>query len=242
MIKTAAALAFLVLLAGQAQARPRDDAMGRAYRCASQPATRVWLDCYYGAAQPVRAALGMAPAPASQVALSDAPPLTGAPADVGLRDTVMAQAARCADVADDRLWLDCFYAASNPVRGALALPLMAAPAILAQQPVQHAAAAAPAPAPLRAPKRRTGFFAAFLGDGAVETQARMTSYNFNQQQQFTVTLDNGQVWRQIDGDTAVARWTKAAARYQVTITGGAFNSHNLKVKDMPGMFKVQRVS
>jgi len=240
MIKFAAAFALLVLLAGHAQARPRDEAMGRAYRCASQPQTRVWLDCYYGAAQPVRAALGMPPAPPAQVALSDAPPLAGQPADIGARDAVMAQAARCADVPGDRPWLDCFYAASNPVRGVLALPLMAAPAILAQQAVTPGPAHAPAP--FRAPKRRTGFFASFLGDGAIEAQGRMASYSVGPGQLFTVTLENGQVWRQIEGDTAQAHWTKPAPRYLVTITGGAFGSHNLKVKDMPGMFKVTRVS
>ncbi len=44
-----------------AAARPRDDAMSAAFRCAVIGEARQWLDCYYGAAQPVRAALGMPP-------------------------------------------------------------------------------------------------------------------------------------------------------------------------------------
>ena len=57
-----------------AAARPHDEAMSGAFRCAAIGDLRTWLECYYGAAQPVRAALGMAPAPAAQVRLTAAPP------------------------------------------------------------------------------------------------------------------------------------------------------------------------
>src|SRR5258706_9632722 len=49
-------------MATPAQARPRDDALAGAFRCASVADSRQWLDCYYGAAQPVRAAFGLSPA------------------------------------------------------------------------------------------------------------------------------------------------------------------------------------
>ncbi|MBA2588675.1 MAG: hypothetical protein H0U98_08630, partial [Alphaproteobacteria bacterium] len=46
-----------VLAAAHAQARPRDESLSGAFRCAVISDSRQWLDCYYGAAQPVRAAL-----------------------------------------------------------------------------------------------------------------------------------------------------------------------------------------
>ena len=51
-----------------ALAGPRDDVISAATRCAGITDDRSWLDCYYGAAQPMRAQLGLAPAPASQIA------------------------------------------------------------------------------------------------------------------------------------------------------------------------------
>src|SRR4051812_22621027 len=63
-------LASLLLAALPAEARPRDDALAGAFRCAVIGDARAWLDCYYGAAQPVRAGLGLAPAMAAQVKLA----------------------------------------------------------------------------------------------------------------------------------------------------------------------------
>ena len=60
-------------------AAPRDDVKAGAGRCDGIADDRAWLDCYYGAAQPMRAKLGLAPAPASQQALVP-PPAPGAPA------------------------------------------------------------------------------------------------------------------------------------------------------------------
>ena len=60
----------VVSLTIPAQARPRDDALAGAVRCAVIGDSKQWLDCYYGAAQPVRAALGLAPALAAQVQLA----------------------------------------------------------------------------------------------------------------------------------------------------------------------------
>jgi hypothetical protein len=231
MIRPALGIVFLVLLAGTAQARPRDEAMARAYRCAAQPATRIWLDCYYGAAQPVRAALGMAPAPPAQAQLSETSPGPGQPADLQQRDAAMAEAARCADLAEDRAWLSCFYAATNPVRAVLALP-----------PLQGAVPVMARKESVPAPQRSKGFLASVFGGTVIEARGRMVRYSFNAHNNFTVTLDNGQTWRQLDGDLAIADWHKPAGTYLVTITNGALGSHNLTVKNAPGMFKVQPVS
>src|SRR5581483_8217954 len=52
--------------------------------------------------------------------------MAAAPARADARQDVMAGAQRCAGIADDRTWLDCFYGSAQPMRARLGLP--AAPA------------------------------------------------------------------------------------------------------------------
>jgi hypothetical protein len=53
--------------------RPRDEVRAASSRCDNITDERTWLDCYYGAAQPVRAELGLPPALASQQSLVPPP-------------------------------------------------------------------------------------------------------------------------------------------------------------------------
>jgi hypothetical protein len=57
---------------------------------------------------------------------------------------------------------------------------------------------------------------------------------------FTVTLDNGQVWRQEDGDTPVARFPKDEA-VTVTITRGFMDTFHLSIDGRWGTFQVKRI-
>jgi hypothetical protein len=229
-----ALVAMLCVFApGLAQARPRDDVMARAFRCAAIGASRQWLDCYYGAAQPVRAGLGLVPAPAAQLKLAESPP-SGEAADVAVRDAVMAGAFRCNAIADDRPWLDCYYAAAQPMRTWLRL----SPA-----PQSQMVAAMPALAPPAAPQGATpadfGLRARPAEKSAERVVSRMAGYSFDQYGIFTATLANGQVWRQISDDTNVAHWNKPAESYLVSISHGLLGSYKFQVKDSPGMFRVQ---
>jgi hypothetical protein len=222
-------VSFCVILCGVAAARPRDDVMINAYRCAGHASTRVWLDCYYGAAQPQRAALGLSTAPAAQIQLTQAPPPPGVPQDVPVRDAVMSAAGRCGSEAAERSWLDCYYAAAGPVRARLGL--------------SPAPGASPGQVPVHAMAHRdTGLMDGLLGTRDVETASRMASYAFDGNGLFTVTLENGEVWRQIDGDGHIAHWSKAAPSYAVTIINGAAKSFSLSVKGNPVSYKVRRIS
>lgn len=175
---------ILLALAARAQAAPRDEMLSGIFRCTSIADERTFLDCVYGAAQPVRAELGLAPAPPAQTRLV-------------------------------------------PPSGAAA---MAAPP----------ASAAAAPSPSR-PQESSGFFARVFG-GKVETAPTpVTAYSFNAGGFFTITLGNGQVWRQIDGDFEHAHWSKPAAGYTATIIAGALGSSNLKVSGDAAIYKVQRL-
>jgi hypothetical protein len=235
-----AVIALLCALApGLAQARPRDQVMSGAFRCAAIGNSRVWLDCYYGAAQPQRAELGLPPAPASQLKLASSPP-QGTPADPQVRDAVLSGAFRCNDIADERQWLDCYYAAAQPMRARLGL-----------SPAPQAARTAALPARVPTAPRQAGASPAggfglsaperpVLAENVDHVVSRMASYSFNKYGIFTAKLANGQVWRQLSGDTSYAHWRKPAGTYVATISRGWFGSYNFQVKGSPGMFKVQR--
>ena len=66
----------LAALTLPALAAPRDDVLFGISRCGGIADDRTWLDCVYGAAQPMRSKLGLPPAPASQQALVP-PPIPG---------------------------------------------------------------------------------------------------------------------------------------------------------------------
>jgi len=73
-------IAGLAGVASPALADPtRDDVMANLQRCAGFTDNRTWLNCFYGAAQPMRAQLGLAPAPDSQVSLLKSAPVPPPP-------------------------------------------------------------------------------------------------------------------------------------------------------------------
>lgn len=71
--------------------------------------------------------------------------------------------------------------------------------------------------------------------------SRMIKYSFDSQGIFTVTLENGQTWRQIDGDSRNAFWKKPADTYLVTIRHGMSGSFILTVRDESRVYRVHRI-
>jgi len=71
------------LAPGLAWADAREDVVAGIARCAHLTDDRQWLDCYYGAAQPMRAWLGLSPAPQAQLKLlSEQPRVSVLPSTV----------------------------------------------------------------------------------------------------------------------------------------------------------------
>ena len=71
-----AALMGVLLTATPALAAPRDDVLNGISRCGAISDDRFWLECVYGAAQPMRAELGLPPAsPAQQKLVPPLPPV-----------------------------------------------------------------------------------------------------------------------------------------------------------------------
>lgn len=150
------------------------------------------------------------------------------------RDEVMAGAARCAGIADNRTWLDCFYGAAQPMRAILALP----PAPLAQTKLVPPPGAAylGADANRYAPSPKSpGFIEDIFGSSKpVASNVPMESYKFARNGTFTVVLKNGQTYRQEESDLALAKWNRPAGTYLVTVTG-ASDKFILRIKDERGV-------
>jgi hypothetical protein len=77
--------------------------------------------------------------------------------------------------------------------------------------------------------------------GAGTSQLHMSSYTFDKGGRFTVTLSNGEVWRQVSNDTAYAHLGGQASDYMVSLTDGDAGNTTMNVRGEPGTFSVQRV-
>jgi hypothetical protein len=248
-------LPVLLLASLPAAARPRDDALAGAFRCAGIADSRQWLDCYYGAAQPVRAALKLAPALAAQVQLAQSPPGGGVPRDEAVRDDVMSGAAACIRAPNERAWLDCYYAAATPMRAQLGLSVPAGAARIAAPPPprplpQMASTMPPAPAaPVRPAgpppmPRSGGFFTGLLSEAKpVVRSVPMQSFSFNRHGGFVVTLADGEVWEQMEEDEVYhpAHWNRQPSQMLVTISPAVMRTFSMKVAGEYGIYKVRRV-
>jgi hypothetical protein len=190
-------LVLAALVAGSALAPlpvladAREDVVNGMTRCAGLTDDRQWLDCYYGAAQPMRAWLGLSPAPQSQLKL--------------LQQT------------------------SQPTAPAAALAL---PATVTRAAVRTG------PPP---PPKKSGLFDVFGGSDVVNN-APIQSYQVTAKG-FTVTLPDGQVWKQTDEDASKfpVDWREPASSMRVTITQGALHSFNLMMGDETRHHKVTRI-
>ena len=158
------------------------------------------------------------------------------------RDEVMSGAARCAGIADNRTWLDCFYGSAQPMRTLLGLS-PAPPGQIKLVPPPGAAYVSPETSRYAPPPAKSrGFLADVLGSSKpVASDVPMTAYKFGRDGKFTVILKNGQSYRQEESDLVFAKWNRPASTYLVTIVGASDN-FVLKVKDEPGtVFHVRRM-
>jgi hypothetical protein len=69
MKAAAIAVTMLAALVGPAQAGTREDVLSGIARCGAIADDHTWLNCLYGAAQPMRSQLGLPPAPPGQTSL-----------------------------------------------------------------------------------------------------------------------------------------------------------------------------
>jgi hypothetical protein len=172
------------------------------------------------------------------------------------RDDVLNGLQRCASVTEDKARLACYDALVRPVQEALAKPPE-------PQEASH-------PPTKEEQKSWFGFNLSGLFDATPSQQttpqqfgserlpstqqkietakeevdsitAGVTDYAFTPFGKFIVFLDNGQVWRQLQGDSDHAQFRKNASDNKVTIERGLIGSYNLSVNDSTRVFKVERV-
>jgi hypothetical protein len=141
-----------------------------------------------------------------------------APLWADARDDVRAASERCDRIVEERTWLDCYYGAAQAMRARLGLP----PAPNAQLAVVPPAEPG-LPARNPPPAQSGNFFQRLLTQRDVKAEAptRMASYSFDKAGFFTVTLANGEVWKQSGVDAVQAKWRDKPATYIVTILPGS---------------------
>ncbi|HXS07955.1 MAG TPA: hypothetical protein VN723_14285 [Rhizomicrobium sp.] len=160
--------------------------------------------------------------------------LTATPASADTdptRNDVMANIERCSAITDNRVWLNCFYGAAQPMRAQLGLP----PA-----PDSQVALVKNAPVPTAPMKKDSG---GWLGLGNLNPfsgssdedefsrgTTRLASYTFGKDGLFTATLADGEVWKQSPYDDLRAHWNGQATGYVVIVTSDVMGSHTMKVK------------
>jgi hypothetical protein len=163
------------------------------------------------------------------------------------REDVVAGLTRCANLTDDRQWLDCYYGAAQPMRAWLGLsPAPQSQLKLLQTQPQTAAIpttvsrattrSGPPPMP-----KHSGLLDMFGGDDVINNSP-IKSYEVGNDG-FTITLPDGQVWQQTDVDAAKnpVRWRQPASSMRVTIRQGAMRSFNLVLNDENQHYKVKRI-
>lgn len=166
--------------------------------------------------------------------------LAATPAMAGPREDVYSASLRCSAIADDRAWLDCYYGAAQPMRGQLQLPAAPPSQTALIPPVIDAARPQARHAPEQeGPVGRTlGYLA---GGTVIASNVAVKAYEPGQPAGFTVTLANGQVWRQTDDQPRPVRWRDRVEAHHVTVWKGALNTFNLGFDDEGDRYKVRRL-
>jgi hypothetical protein len=180
------------------------------------------------------------------------PPSPIAPQDV------LEAIGRCAAITDNTARLSCYDALTPRVKDALAAPPEALPgnrtptaeeerswfgfdlsSLFGASPSQQTT-----PAQFGSDRLPSVHAQEQTAAAEVDTiTAGVTEVSFTPFGRFIVFLDNGQVWRQIEGDTDLATFSfrKPAKDNKVMISRGLIGSYNLSINDSNRTFKVTRV-
>ena len=129
--------------------------------------------------------------------------------------------------------LSCYdRLARGAASGALGVPAAPAPA---QQ--SRTAVLPPPPTPELGQEELRGRAPAATPD---RVTAEIANFQKDPAGRFTISLSNGQIWRQVAGDTTAARYHPGRT-HGVTISRGSLGSYDLTFNDRNAVFKVQRV-
>ena len=143
---------------------------------------------------------------------------------------------KCADIVESAKRLECFDAATTRARSALAAP---PPAAKEKSFMDYFGFAKSMPVT----KPEDFGKSAPEPDPAEVTQVSSDVLEFAKtaRGKAVFILENGQVWRQIDGDTTDVYAPAPGTRMKVVIEVGFLNSYNLTVVGRKGLIKVARL-
>ena len=170
--------------------------------------------------------------------------LFSSPALAGVREDVLAAMQRCAVIPDDRTWLDCTYGAQQLMRSKLGLApapefqQRLVPPASAMTPPSVAVSSASRVAPTPPPRQRSGFMGGlFSSNGRAVTVSVLVAVRYDNQGGFIATLENGQVWHQVNVQTGEQR-ARLTLGSKITVVPGSMWSYDLKVGNSPHAYKV----
>jgi hypothetical protein len=209
------ALIFAALIAaasGAANADPRDDALSAMLRCSGLSDRNARLGCY-------DATISRAPGAMNQ----PAPPRAAAPAYAAPQAAyIPPPAAPVAARRRSELGMLENFLGSGPVRG----PQTTVAQFGSESIANGGTHAIPA---------------ARDGDSIDQISARVIAYRFDAGY-VTVSLDNGQVWRQTPSGTALGHLSKPPLAYSAVINrDGPYGSYGLKLSGVAQLIGVRRI-
>jgi hypothetical protein len=174
-------------------------------------------------------------------------------ASAASQDDTLEAVAKCATILDDKLRLGCYDALMPRVRDALGTP----PETLARNPTEEEQKSwfgfdiaglfgqdkTPQTTPQQFGKENVESSSSAAAPEMQDIDsitASVTDYSFRDNK-FTVFLDNGQIWQQLNGDNNVARFKSNPKDNAVTISRGLLKSYNLKINGNNSFYKVKRL-
>ena len=184
------------------------------------------------------------------------------PALAGARDDALNAVAKCASLTDDHARLACYDAAAAEVKSAIASPAESQPPTAEEQKSWfglpnlfggsngHAPQTTPKefgneslPPPPPPPPPAPGQPAPPPPPQIIDSiTAGVTDYAFNPYGKVTVFLDNGQIWKQIEGDDENPLFAfKKSKSNTVTISRGLLGSYNMQVNGKAVIYKMRRL-
>jgi hypothetical protein len=159
------------------------------------------------------------------------------------RDDVRAAMQRCEVIQDDRTWLDCIYGAQQPMRAKLGLTPVPDFQQRLVPPVTLGSVKSPAFVPNIGPepRRQEETSRGFSGNTPGLVTSVLVGVHYDKRGGFIATLENGQVWRQINLVEGASK-VRLTLGSKITIKRGSMWTYDLRVDRKPGSFKVSRES
>jgi len=158
------------------------------------------------------------------------------------QNTLSSQLTACVQITGVLQRLACYDRVAHslgpvPVQRSAPAQRPVAPPVAYAPPIAAAAPPVAAP-PIGLGSERLPRTASAAPRRAQELTAGIAGITYDARGRFTVTLDNGQVWRQLEGDTAVLQ---GARNSTVRISRGALDSYDLNVVGRNASYRVLRL-